>query len=260
MSLDRFKQALQGLIKRYTYRMDYLAFYPCTVLKDYGDMTVDIQPQRPRLQDEFPVMTKVPVSIHLPGTLVKIKTGASVLLYFDGGDPTQPRVTIPHMLVLEYLKIYTGLGHTIEIDDDRGQVSGDNLYAAPKIKIKDMAGNEVLWDSKPGQEKIQLKDMANNIVLLNAASGAEKIELKDMTGQSVLIDPVAKKIELKDIGGQLVVLDSVAQTIKLSPNLKVLIGNGGIPVAMVGTPVSVDPITHVGVILAPGSTRLEVDG
>lgn len=81
---ERLKAALRRLVGEF--RLDYLALYPATVLKDYGDMHLDLRPDRAALPD----MVRVPMRLFLPGATVRVSANSRVLLAFEGGDPARP--------------------------------------------------------------------------------------------------------------------------------------------------------------------------
>lgn len=218
MTLDRLKQALERLVQQATRRLDYLAAYPASVLIDHGDMTVDVQPDDTRL----PAMTGIPLRVNLPGAVVKVKKGARLLVQFEGGQPSKPIATLYQGGTLERLLISTGLGVVIDVDDDRGPESGDDIYAAPKITITDQAGAYVLWDATPG---------------------AEQLYFQDHLGDFVKLDAVTRQLTL-----------SASSDILLNTGAKVKVNGGGIKVARVGDSIS----TASNTVTGPGSSELEV--
>ena len=84
--MDRLKAALAAFVRSVTSRLDYLALYPCKVLSQNGDGTLELQPEDSRL----PGLSKVPIRIGVPGVDVKVEGGAKVLLGFAEGDPRVP--------------------------------------------------------------------------------------------------------------------------------------------------------------------------
>lgn len=137
MDLDsRLLGAFRALVRTLGQRVDFFAAYPCTVLKDWGDHTVDVQPDSPHL----PKMERLPLDHGLPGLSVKVKKGARVLLVFSGGDPRMPRCRLFESGSLERLEFVSGLGQSILIEDDRGVTSDDAIYAGPAIEVSNAAG------------------------------------------------------------------------------------------------------------------------
>ena len=84
MAAERLKAALRAMLQEF--RVDYLALYPATVLKDYGDMTLDLRADNPNL----PELVKVPLRTFLPGVSVEVLPNSRVLLGFENGDPARP--------------------------------------------------------------------------------------------------------------------------------------------------------------------------
>lgn len=203
--IERTSRALRQIIKGLLAPIDYYAMYPATVIKDHGDMRLDVEPD----SEKLPQMTRLPLLGILPSCRVKVKKGARVFVGFENGEPTKPRCHVFDSGVLELLELRTGLGHSIIMEDDRGQRSGDDIYAKPYLQIESQAGH-----------KVKLWDMA----------GQEKIEIKDKVGQVILMDSVAQKINVK------------ANT-QISLDAPIILA-GGKPVAHVG-----DKTSTGGVIL-----------
>jgi hypothetical protein len=83
---DRLMQAVEMLVRRATRQLDYAQMYPCDVLFDHGDMTLDLKPDSALL----PALTKIPLWVGVPGLQVKVKAGGRVLLGFRNARPDQP--------------------------------------------------------------------------------------------------------------------------------------------------------------------------
>jgi hypothetical protein len=73
------------VIRRALRRVDYLAFYPCRVVSQSGQL-LDLIPDDTRL----PSISGVSIRHGVPGLSVAVPTGTRVLLGFDGGDPSRP--------------------------------------------------------------------------------------------------------------------------------------------------------------------------
>lgn len=86
VSLDRIKTHLARLVENVTRRVDYFALYPCKVVSQNNDGTLELKPDSTRL----PGLSKVRIRHGLPGVAVKIDGGSRVLLGFEGGSPTAP--------------------------------------------------------------------------------------------------------------------------------------------------------------------------
>lgn len=81
---------LMAIIERAISRMDYYALYPCRVVQQNGDGTLDLSPDSARLSG----LSHVPVRLGLPGATVKVDSGSRVLLGFENGSPSAPVATI----------------------------------------------------------------------------------------------------------------------------------------------------------------------
>lgn len=76
---------LEKIIRRVTRRVDYCALYPCTVVAQRADGSLDLQPETPAL----PAPQAVPYRT-LPGVTLTVPTGTRVLLGFEDADPARP--------------------------------------------------------------------------------------------------------------------------------------------------------------------------
>lgn len=89
MIADRFEAALASVVRAVFPRADYQAFYPYTVFSfDEAAQTADVQPATANAK--VPALKSVPV--RAPGLKVKLVAGASVLVGFEGADPSRPFV------------------------------------------------------------------------------------------------------------------------------------------------------------------------
>lgn len=167
--------------------VDYLALFPCTVLRDHGDHTLDLSPEHTGL----PQMTKVRLLQPLPGCRVKIKAGSQVLLQFQQGDPARPIVSNFASATLEKLELVTGKGQKIVLDDDRGEVSPeDQLYQRPSVLVQDQAGQKV--EMMPNTGTITVS--ANTTVNINAPSVSLAGGGPPVARVGDQVDPVTHKI------------------------------------------------------------------
>lgn len=66
-------------------KVDYLALYPCRIVKQNADFSLELKPDTERL----PGFSKVPIAYGGSGQAVKM-TGGRCLVGFRGGDPQQP--------------------------------------------------------------------------------------------------------------------------------------------------------------------------
>lgn len=211
--MERISNALRRLVDARLTRLDYGALHPATVLVDHGNMTLDVQPDSPKL----PQMTDVPLAGILPNCRVKVRAEARVFVGFENGEPTKPRCHVFDSGVLELIDIRTGYGQSITIDDDRGNTSRDKEYINKRIIIKDAKGQTITMSAK---------------------DGAEFIELKDFFGQTITLDPITQHVEVK---ANLTVNIRAGVAVHIDAPL---VNAGGRPVAHVG-----DKTTVGGVIL-----------
>lgn len=103
MELTRsIRGALEGLVRAIVEpRIDYLATYPCKVLAQAADGSLELQPETARL----PGLVAVPIRYGVPGVRAKVKVGARVGLSFEGGSPSAPVATIWDAGVIEELTV-----------------------------------------------------------------------------------------------------------------------------------------------------------
>lgn len=90
---DRLKFGLTTLIQRtlgakIINRIDYLALYPCRVIKQNSDGTLDLIADDPRVG----APTLVPIRYGVPGIKATVPVGSRCYLGFGGGDPSKPIV------------------------------------------------------------------------------------------------------------------------------------------------------------------------
>ncbi len=86
MILDRLLQAVEALVRAATSKIDYLGLYPCRVVAQNADGTLELQPDDTRL----PPLSGVTVFSGVAGAEVQVTAGARVLAGFGGGDPSRP--------------------------------------------------------------------------------------------------------------------------------------------------------------------------
>lgn len=88
---ERMKGALASFIEQVMGRVDYHALYPCRVVSQNADGTLELKPDTDKMG---PGLSRVPIRLGLPGVAVKVKAQARVLLGFEGGDPQRPVATL----------------------------------------------------------------------------------------------------------------------------------------------------------------------
>lgn len=69
-------------------RIDYSRLYPCRVLKQSTDGTLELLPDSEKLRGNG--LTRVPIRHGIPGLHVNVPAGGKVLLFFESGDPKLP--------------------------------------------------------------------------------------------------------------------------------------------------------------------------
>lgn len=89
-ALDRSKAALTAFIALLTSRYDYALTYPCTVVAQNADGTLELRPD----SASVPGLSKVPIAYGIPGVRATVKAGARVRLTFEDLDPSRPIATI----------------------------------------------------------------------------------------------------------------------------------------------------------------------
>lgn len=82
---SRILGGLARLVAALTRRVDHLALYPCTVVAQRADGTLDLRAEDARLGSPASIPYRT-----LRGLSVEVAVGARVLLGFEGGDPSRP--------------------------------------------------------------------------------------------------------------------------------------------------------------------------
>lgn len=83
---DPLRAGLYQIAREALRGVDYLALYPCKVVTQRGDGTLDLEPESPRV----PPLTSVRPRVPCHGAKLTVPAGARLLLGFDGGDPSRP--------------------------------------------------------------------------------------------------------------------------------------------------------------------------
>lgn len=109
MSWDRMMAPLAALIEKHLARTDYHALYPCKVVVQKSDGSLDLKPDSTRIVAPTGVKFR-----SLPGVSVTVQPGARVLLGYEGGDPTKPFASLSEDTSLVELKISASLKVTVD--------------------------------------------------------------------------------------------------------------------------------------------------
>jgi hypothetical protein len=151
MDRDRIRAIVAGFVDRVMARVDYHALYPCRVISQNADLTLELKPD----VDKFgPGLSRVPLRLGLPGVSVKVKAQARVLLGFEGGDPQRPvatlweadgldeiTITAQTKAIVNAPKVFLGdednaqpvacLGDTVEVLFPPGAIASGTVGGAP---------------------------------------------------------------------------------------------------------------------------------
>jgi hypothetical protein len=86
----RLFDGLRRWLRKATARMDTLALYPARVVSQNADGTLEVKPD----SDRLPGLSRVRIKAGLPGVLVRVASGARVVIAFEEGDPRLPVATL----------------------------------------------------------------------------------------------------------------------------------------------------------------------
>lgn len=87
-SVDTAAREFLSAIRR---EMDHALPYPCKVVSQNADLTLQLVPEDPRMPSDG--LDGIPIRPGLPGWAVRVKTGARVRVCFDSGDRSKPYAT-----------------------------------------------------------------------------------------------------------------------------------------------------------------------
>lgn len=119
--------ALGRLVDHLTRRVDYLALYPCVVVAQRADGTLDLTPEDTRL----PPPQGVPMRT-LRGLSVEVTAGARVLMGFEAGDPSRPVALLWELGSATVVRVNSGThraareGHSVSVTIPTGAVLIDS--------------------------------------------------------------------------------------------------------------------------------------
>ena len=87
---DRIKRALVYFMRTVFSKTDYYALYPCRVVSQNSDGTLELLPDNAKM----PSLSGVPMRLGIPGVSITVSPGARVLLGFAEGNPQNPIATL----------------------------------------------------------------------------------------------------------------------------------------------------------------------
>jgi len=83
--MNSIKHNLTLFIRQVMYKVDFLAFYPCTIVAQNTDGTLELKADSP----EIGSFSGIPIRYGLPGVAVQL-TGGRCLIGWEGGSPKHP--------------------------------------------------------------------------------------------------------------------------------------------------------------------------
>ena len=90
---DRVLGPMRTVVEAFVGRsIDYARWYPCKVKAQNADGTLDLTPDDERIRGNG--FQSIQISHGLPGVTFTVPTGGRVNLYFQNGDPKQPRAAL----------------------------------------------------------------------------------------------------------------------------------------------------------------------
>jgi hypothetical protein len=128
---DRLLAALSALIERHLARTDYHALYPCEVVAQHEDGSLELKPETDRFGAG---LSRVPIR-GLPGVKVKVKQKARVLLGFEGGAPRRPYAALWTADSLEELTVTASVKVVVKSPK---VYLGDDQDAKPVARVGDV--------------------------------------------------------------------------------------------------------------------------
>jgi hypothetical protein len=114
------RKHLHAIIDARTARIDFLAVYPAKVVAQNADGTLELQPEDSRLAG----FSKVPIRHGLPGCVVKVQAGATVVLGFENGDNCRPFASLWGPSALVELVLNGGVKHIALGEDVKAALDG----------------------------------------------------------------------------------------------------------------------------------------
>ena len=145
---DRLKSALEAFWNRLAGKYDYFAHYPCTVVSQNPDGSLELKPDSPL----WPGLSNIPIRYGVPGVTVQVASGARVMLFFENGSPQAPRAAIWESSGLNQITITAATavvvnggdctvnGQNVQVNATKNvgvQASGDcNVQASGNCSVK----------------------------------------------------------------------------------------------------------------------------
>ena len=100
---SRLLDALSRIVAHLTRRVDHMALYPCTVVAQRADGTLDLRAEDVRVGSPASVPYRT-----LRGLSLTVPAGARVLLGFEGGDPARPYASLWELGDVTAIKVNGG--------------------------------------------------------------------------------------------------------------------------------------------------------
>jgi hypothetical protein len=91
MDRDRVRGGVADFVLRVMGFVDFHALYPCRVISQNSDGTLELKPDTDRFG---PGLSRIPIRLGLPGCKVKVKPQCRVLLGFEAGDAQRPYASL----------------------------------------------------------------------------------------------------------------------------------------------------------------------
>lgn len=110
---SRILEGLARIVATLTRRVDYLALYPCVVVSQRADGTLDLRAEDARLGAPAAIPYRT-----LRGLSVEVSAGARVLLGFEGGDPARPIALLWELGYASVLRVNDGTVGVARNGDD----------------------------------------------------------------------------------------------------------------------------------------------
>ena len=112
-SADDSGAAIERIVDHLTARVDFFAQYPCRMVAQNADGSLELRPDDVRL----PAMSRVPIRYGIPDVVATVSPGARVLLGFEGGNPAHPVATLWESGSILSLVLAGGTKGAARVDD-----------------------------------------------------------------------------------------------------------------------------------------------